>query len=143
MISWHLAEFWPIVMAKKKKSSNAKTLTSSDHDYGASVNSMVDLLESARRASARAVNSVMTATYWEIGRRMVEWEQHGRGRAEYGEEVVKQLALDLTKQFGRGFSWRNLYQMRRFFEAYPDILQTASAKSADDGGQPHSFPIRS
>lgn len=129
-------------MAKKKKTSKAKTLISSDHEYGALLNSMVDLLESARRASARAVNSVMTATYWEIGRRMVEWEQHGRGRAEYGEEVVKQLALDLTKQFGRGFSWRNLYQMRRFFEAYPDILQTASAKSADDGGQTQSFPDR-
>ncbi|MEW4453026.1 PDDEXK nuclease domain-containing protein [Bremerella sp. JC817] len=90
---------------------------------------MVDLLESARRLSARAVNSIMTATYWEVGRRIVELEQGGEKRAEYGELVVKQLAVDLTNRFGRGFSWRNLYQMRSFFEAYPDILQKVSAQS--------------
>lgn len=97
--------------------------------YGDLLSEMVELLESARRLSARAVNSIMTATYWEIGRRIVELEQGGEKRAEYGELVVKQLAVDLTKRFGRGFSWRNLYQMRSFFEAYPDILQKVSAQS--------------
>ena len=72
---------------------------------------MVDLLEAARSASARAVNAVMTATYWEIGRLIVEVEQRGDSRAEYGEEVIKRLGQDLTNRFGRGFSWRNLYQM--------------------------------
>ncbi len=110
-----------------KKGNLAKV----DDGYDAVLSAMVELLESARRLSARAVNSIMTATYWEIGRRIVELEQGGEKRAEYGEVVVKQLAVDLTKRFGRGFSWRNLYQMRSFFEAYPNILQTLSAKSQD------------
>jgi predicted nuclease of restriction endonuclease-like (RecB) superfamily len=117
-------------MAAKKKvpEQNARDLRD---EYGEVLEAMVSLLEAARRLSARAVNSVMTATYWEIGRRIVELEQCGQGRAEYGEQVVKQLAVDLTNRFGRGFSWRNLYQMRSFFEVYPDILQTLSAKSKD------------
>jgi hypothetical protein len=75
------------------------------------------------------VNAIMTATYWEIGRRIVELEQGGEERAEYGDVLVKQLAVDLTERFGRGFSWRNLYLMRSFFQAYSDILQTPSAIS--------------
>lgn len=73
----------------------------------------------------------MTATYWEIGRRIVEFEQGGRSRAEYGDELLKRLAADLTAKAGRGFAWRNLYQMRAFFQAYPRILQTVSAKSSE------------
>lgn len=115
-------------MTRKKQVK--KTSESAVGDgYSDVLESMVDLLESARRLSARAVNSIMTATYWEVGRRIVELEQGGEKRAEYGELVVKQLAVDLTKRFGRGFSWRNLYQMRSFFETYPDILQKVSAQS--------------
>lgn len=115
-------------MTRKKQVK--KTSESAVGDgYSDVLESMVDLLESARRLSARAVNSIMTATYWEVGRRIVELEQGGEKRAEYGELVVKQLAVDLTNRFGRGFSWRNLYQMRSFFEAYPDILQKVSAQS--------------
>jgi len=91
---------------------------------------VISLLESARRASARTVNAIMTASYWEIGRRIVEYEQAGRRRAEYGEEILKRLAADLTARFGRGFGWRNLYEMRAFYLAFPNILQTASANSA-------------
>jgi predicted nuclease of restriction endonuclease-like (RecB) superfamily len=91
--------------------------------------SIVGLLETARRASARSVNAVMTTTYWEIGRRIVEGEQHGTGRADYGTELLKRLGADLANRFGRGFSWRNLYQMRGFYLAYAQILQTPSAKS--------------
>jgi predicted nuclease of restriction endonuclease-like (RecB) superfamily len=97
--------------------------------YGKVLAGVVDLLEAARRASARAVNAVMTATYWEIGRRIVEFEQRGEVHAEYGTELLKRLGADLTERVGRGFSWRNLYQMRSFFLAYPEILQTPSAKS--------------
>lgn len=114
-------------MAKRKRKKTE--VVRSDNRYGDVLASMVDLLESARRASARAVNSVITATYWEIGRRIVELEQQGQQRAEYGDLLVKQLAVDLTERFGRGFSWRNLYLMRGFFQAYPDILQTPSAIS--------------
>ena len=97
--------------------------------YGDLLTEMVDLLESARRLSARAVNSIMTATYWEIGRRIVELEQGGEGRAPYGRELLPQLAADLTRRFGRGFSRANLEYMRRFFELWP-IPQTPSGKSA-------------
>jgi hypothetical protein len=86
-------------------------------------------LEAARHTSARTINVVITATYWQIGRRIVEAEQSGEARADYGELLLKRLAADLTSRFGRGFSWRNLYLMRSFYQAYPGILQTASAKS--------------
>ncbi|MCR4414660.1 MAG: PDDEXK nuclease domain-containing protein [Thermoguttaceae bacterium] len=92
---------------------------------------VVDLLETARRASARAVNSVMTATYWEIGRRIVHQEK-GRRRAEYGEALMSRLSADLTARYGRGFSKRNLQQMRLFYLAWP-IAQTVSAQSPAAG----------
>jgi predicted nuclease of restriction endonuclease-like (RecB) superfamily len=89
------------------------------------------LLEDARRVSARAVNTVMTATYWEFGRRIVEFEQGGEKRAGYGEELIKRLADDLGRRFGRGFSYPNLSKFRQFYLAYPDkaILSTASRES--------------
>ncbi len=64
---------------------------------------IVELLESARRTAARSVNALMTASYWEIGRRIVEFEQGGKGRAEYGQQLLKRLSSDLTARFGRGF----------------------------------------
>lgn len=93
---------------------------------------IVELLKAARSAAARNVNSIMTATYWEIGRRVVVLEQGGEQRAGYGEQLVEQLAADLTKQFGRGFKRSNLWQMRAFYLAWPDaqILQTLSGESA-------------
>jgi predicted nuclease of restriction endonuclease-like (RecB) superfamily len=87
----------------------------------------VGLLENARRASARAVNAVMTATYWQIGRRIVEIEQRGAARADYGRKLIDRLSTDLTNQFGRGFSKRNIEQMRAFYQVWP-IAQTASAQ---------------
>jgi predicted nuclease of restriction endonuclease-like (RecB) superfamily len=92
-----------------------------------------ELLESARRASARAVNAFMTATYWEVGRRIVEFEQAGKVRAEYGEEVLQRLADDLTARFGRGFSRFNLGRFRQFYLAAPadQIRATLSLKSSD------------
>jgi len=71
----------------------------------------------------------MTATYWEVGRRIVEYEQGGRGKAKYGEQIIDNLARDLTARFGRGFARRNLFQMRAFHLAYPQIMQTMSAQS--------------
>jgi predicted nuclease of restriction endonuclease-like (RecB) superfamily len=96
--------------------------------YTTLLGSLTKLLEDARRASARSVNAVMTATYWEMGRRIVEHEQGGVGRAEYGAALLKRLSLDLTSRFGRGFSERNLEQMRLFYLGWP-ISQTPSAES--------------
>lgn len=84
-------------------------------DYGDIHTGIVELLESARRAAARSVNALMTASYWEIGRRIVDSEQGGAERAGYGDALLKRLPTDLTARFGRGFSERNLEQMRLFY----------------------------
>ncbi len=104
---------------------------------------IVELLNGARSASARSINAFITATYWEIGRRIVEFEQRGEKRAEYGEELIRRLASDLAPRFGRGFGWRNLTQMRAFSLAWPaeKILQTPSAKSSDLPALATRFPL--
>ena len=111
-----------------------------ERDYLGLVQDLSGLLEAARRSSARAVNAIMTATYWEVGRRIVEFEQGGDKRARYGTELLRRLAADLSDRFGRGFSRRNLQQMRIFYLAFPssEIWQTLSAKSSP--GFP-SFPL--
>ena len=100
-------------------------------DYSGLLGSVSTLLEAARRASARTTNALMTATYWEIGRRIVEFEQGGKQRAGYGEELLDRLADDLNLRFGRGFSRRNLQSMRQLYMSFPpdQIWQTLSAKS--------------
>jgi hypothetical protein len=92
---------------------------------------IVELLKAARSAAARNVNSIMTAAYWEIGRRIVQSEQQGEARAEYGQQLVEQLAKDLSKQFGRGFGNANLWKMRAFYLNWPNeqILSTLSRES--------------
>ena len=92
--------------------------------------SIVDLLQAARTQAARSVNALMIASYWEIGRRIVEAEQKGKRRAGYGEQLLKRLSLDLTHEFGRGFSVLNLQQMRNFYMTWPleTIYQTVSDK---------------
>jgi len=89
---------------------------------------VIALIESGRRAAARSVNTVMTTTYWHVGQLIVEREQRGANRAEYGAALLEQLAEKLTARYGRGFSRRNLDDMRRFYLAWP-IRQTVSAKS--------------
>ncbi|VFT34468.1 Uncharacterized conserved protein [Pseudomonas aeruginosa] len=95
---------------------------------------IVELLDAARQAAARSVNALMTASYWEIGRRIVEAEQQGKRRAGYGEQLIARLSADLTARFGRGFSPDNLENMRRFFAAYPRpmISEALSRKSGDE-----------
>lgn len=101
-------------------------------DYAAVHTDIVELLESARRAAARSVNALMTASYWEIGRRIVEFEQSGQARAARGQQLLRRLAKDLGQRFGRGFNVDNLEQMRLFFLAYPPqrISETLSRNSS-------------
>lgn len=91
---------------------------------------IIELLNAARQAAAQNVNALMTASYWDIGRRIVEAEQKGKRRAGYGEQLIERLSLDLTQQFGRGFSTRNLEQMRQFYLMWA-IPQTVSAESSE------------
>jgi len=99
-------------------------------NYNLLIGDISSLLESARRTSARAVNTILTATYWEIGRRIIEFEQSGEERAEYGHQLLKNLSYDLTKNFGRGFSADNLESMRLFYLTYSliEISETVSRK---------------
>lgn len=120
----------PAKKSTAKRTQQALVKTKPDIvNYDRLLADTVSLLESARQASSRAINSIMTATYWEIGRRIVELEQRGEQRAEYGQQLGARSAEDLTARFGRGFGWRNLFQMRAFYLTYQNILQTLSAKS--------------
>jgi predicted nuclease of restriction endonuclease-like (RecB) superfamily len=110
-----------------------------DH-YNPLLEAVSDLLQTARRAAVRATHGFMTATYWEIGRRIIEHEQGGKHRAAYGAKLLKRLASDLSSRFGRGFSERNLEQMRLFYLAWP-ISQTTSAKSGDGFPAAPTAPI--
>ena len=110
-------------------------LTPSQTDYAAVHAEIVTLLDAARLAAARSVNAVMTATYWDVGRRIVEFEQAGQHRAAYGEALIVRLSGDLSGRYGRGFSRQNLQQMRQFYLAWPEqqIRQTLSGESAASG----------
>lgn len=79
---------------------------------------VVELLQSARQQVLRTVNSTMVCTYFEIGRMIVEEEQNGKERAQYGKQLLKGLSEQLTKEFGKGFSLVNLENMRKFYLAY-------------------------
>ena len=116
--------------SKIEKNVMAKTATVPEN-YNNIRAGIVQLLKAARFAAATNVNSIMTATYWEIGRRIVQSDQAGRERAQYGDVLIKRLAKDLSASFGRGFGARNLAQMRSFYLVWPEgkILQTPSAQS--------------
>lgn len=100
--------------------------------YSVFCRGIVELLEDSRRAAGRAVNSILTVAYWEIGRRIVEEEQQGRRKADYGDKLIDQLAKDLTARFGRGFSRTNVFQMRQFYLAFGGMVQTPSEQSLED-----------
>ena len=99
-------------------------------DYQKSLVEIVQLIQQARYNTAHAVNAVMTATYWEIGRRIVEIEQRGKKRAEYGEKLIPKLAEDLSKSCGKNFGTANLKNFRLFYLTY-SYLQEKLTISAD------------
>ena len=88
------------------------------------------ILEQARQKAYTAVNFAMVEAYWLIGKRIVEEEQQGKERAAYGEEILKTLSFELTKEFGKGFSERSLRDFRQFFLSFPktEIWRTVCAK---------------
>jgi predicted nuclease of restriction endonuclease-like (RecB) superfamily len=115
--------------------------------YRSFLNGIVSLLEQSRRAAGKAVNSILTAAYWEVGRRVIEEEQRGRRKADYGDQLIERLAADLTLRFGKGFSRTNVFQMRQFYLAFHEIVQTSSEQSSAPAtvqtvsGQFPSFPL--
>ena len=84
------------------------------------VNDIKKIIQDGRNAAYSAVSSVMIQTYWNIGKRIVEQEQNGKTRAEYGTHLIYMLAEELTKEFGKNFSRRNLFYYRKFYEYFPN-----------------------
>ena len=109
----------------KAKHPTSTALVPTGKDYPGFLSGVSELLDAGRRSAARAVNAVLTATYWEVGRRIVEFEQGGKEKAGYGDALLKRLADDLTAEHGRGFSRQNLQQMRAFYLGW-EICQTVS-----------------
>jgi len=97
--------------------------------YNNLLDRIANILVEARTKVVREINKVQALAYWEIGREIVEFEQKGKLRAEYGEELLKKLSADMTGRFGKGFSRSNLQNMRVFYLAYPKC-QTLSGKSS-------------
>jgi DUF1016 N-terminal domain len=92
-------------------------------------NKIVALIETARQKVATTVNLAMVYTYFEVGRMIVEDEQQGKVRADYGKQVLKDLSKRLTEKFGQGFSVENLDKMRFFYKTYSlPISSTPSTK---------------
>ena len=87
--------------------------------------SIKELMDNARNRVAREVNNILIQTYWEIGRIIVEEEQGNTDRAEYGKQLITDLSKKLTKEYGKGFSKSNLFNMRNFYLYFP-IFQTVS-----------------
>ena len=107
-----------------KQNNNANRL------YGAIKN----LIENSKSNIVRNVNTAIIFTYFEIGRMIIEDEQSGKSRAEYAGQTLKQLSIDLTRDFGKGFSQRNLEYFRKFYLNYSDrISKTPSAKTPGTG----------
>lgn len=95
--------------------------------YNALLSDISALLTEGRKKSFQQVNTILVETYWNIGRCIVEHEQQGKDKAEYGSRLLKDLARDLSRQFGKGFSRSNLQYMRLLYLAYPKC-QTLSGK---------------
>ncbi len=96
--------------------------------YTSLIKRLADIIHSARTTAVRQINKTQVLAYYEIGREIVEFEQKGKARAGYGEELIKRLSKDMTDKFGRGFSERNMRNIRAFYLSFP-IWQTVSAKS--------------
>jgi hypothetical protein len=79
------------------------------------------LISESRRQALRAVDSIQVRTCWEVGRHIVEFEQGGAARAEYGKGLLKRVAAELTVQFGKGFDASNLYKMTQFYRLFPNL----------------------
>lgn len=83
-----------------------------------------EIIVQARSKAYSAINSAMVEAYWQMGKRIVEEEQQGKGRADYGSQLLKSLSKELTKEFGKGFSTGSLYYYRQFYNTFPEIFAT-------------------
>jgi len=97
---------------------------------------VASILEEARANVVRAVNSNMVLAYWLIGREIVQELQDGEERAEYGKRTIEALSKQLTARFGSGFSEQSLQNFRRFYQVYPDRVQSLGFPPRQGGNRP-------
>jgi predicted nuclease of restriction endonuclease-like (RecB) superfamily len=95
-------------------------------NYSDLITDLTSFIEHGRSAAVRYVNTVLVATYWLVGRRIVKFEQKGKVRAEYGESTLRRISEDLTKKFGKGFSFPQLKNIRQFYLTYSEKGYTLS-----------------
>ena len=106
-------------MAKEIEKYNKESLLEA-------ITSIKQIISENKMALLQSANAIIIKTYWEIGKRIVEIEQDGKVRAEYGSNLLKNIAIELTGEYGSGYSERNLAYARKSYVLYPDynILQT-------------------
>ncbi len=104
-----------------------KNALSAQQPYTHLISSIGQILEEGRRKALQSVNQILVRTYWEIGRQIVEFEQQGGEKADYGSRLLERLTQDLKVRYGKGFSKSNVYLMRQFYLNYPKF-QTVSGK---------------
>jgi predicted nuclease of restriction endonuclease-like (RecB) superfamily len=114
---------------KSRKPDNKSLMKPKTVGYNQLIGSIGELLESARTQVVKTINTILVETYWGVGKRIVEYEQEGKKRADYGEIILKKLARDLSFKYGKGFSRSNLQYMRLLYVNYPKC-QTLSGKLA-------------
>lgn len=98
-----------------------------ENKYQSLIEQIGELLQSGRQKAIQSVNTILVQTYWQIGRYIVEFEQHGNERAEYGTQLFERLSKDLTMAYGKGFSRSNLLYMRKLYLSF-QISETLSHK---------------
>jgi len=112
--------------SKKKRNSPVKRKISKSQDTYVRIRAII---ENARNNITRAVNREMVIAYWHIGREIVEEEQHGKLRADYGVKLISVLSARLSRDFGKGFDERNLFYMKQFYLTFPKLNAVRSELS--------------
>lgn len=90
-----------------------------DKNYDILIDNIINIVNNAKIKIIKNVNNTMLKTYWNIGKYIIEYEQDGKIKAEYGLNLLKDISKDLTLKLGRGYSKSNIYNMRKFYEYYP------------------------
>lgn len=104
--------------------------------YSELINQIGGLLQAGKTQAAQSVNTILVQTYWFIGKHIVEFEQGGKEKAEYGSQLLDQLSKDLTMRYGKGFSRSNVFQIRQFYLRFSKI-QTLSGQFENNKAQSH------
>ncbi len=116
--------------------------TSGKKEFTELIQDIKSVIKKARYNAVYAVNAEILKAYFEIGMKIVEEEQKGKKRAEYGKKLMKKLSSELTKEFGRGFSVDNLERMRRFYLIYKNRISATVSRKLENRDNVADFPLR-